>query len=90
MLRFAGAPSMQPLESPELYAYNIARQKTAVDRARLESLLLTAQKATFSGKTCSKKERDDAISFVQVLISALPARMKRLKRLLFLWRFPAL
>ncbi len=90
MLRFAGAPAMQPLESPELYAYNIARQNPAVDRARLESLLLAAQKATFSGKTCSKKERDDAISFVQVLISVLPARMKRLKRLLFLWRFPAL
>ena len=90
MLRFAGAPAMQPLESPELYAYNIARQNPAVDRARLESLLLTAQRATFSGKTCSKKERDDAISFVQALISALPARMKRLKRLLFRWRFPAL
>ena len=90
MLRFAGAPAMQPLESPELYAYNVARQNPAVDRMRLESLLLTAQKATFSGKTCSKKERDEAISFVQALISALPKRMKRLKRLLFGWRFPAL
>ena len=89
MLRFAGAPAMQPLESPELYAYNVARQNPAVDRARLESLLLLAQKATFSGKTCSKKERDEAIAFVQTLVSTLPLRMKRLKRLLFWWRFPA-
>ena len=90
LLRFAGAPAMQPLESPELYAYNVARQNPAVDRMRLESLLLTAQKATFSGKTCSRKERDEAIAFVQSLISALPARMKRFKRVLFWWRFPAL
>ncbi|MEN6636067.1 MAG: transglutaminase-like domain-containing protein [Clostridiaceae bacterium] len=89
MLRFAGAPAMQPLESPELYAYNVALQNPAVDRARLESLLLLAQKATFSGKTGSKKERDEAIAFVQTLVSALPVRMKRLKRLLFWWRFPA-
>ncbi|MDD4312640.1 MAG: transglutaminase-like domain-containing protein, partial [Eubacteriales bacterium] len=63
MLRFAGAPAMQPLESPELYAYNIARQNPAVDRARLESMLLIAQRATFSGRICSKKERDEVIAF---------------------------
>ena len=89
MLRFAGAPAMQPLESPELYAYNIARQNPAVDRTRLESMLLTAQRATFSGRTCSKKERDEVIAYAHSLTSALPARMKKLKRLLFLWRFPA-
>ncbi len=89
MLRFAGAPAMQPLESPELYAYNVARQNPAVDRARLESALLIAQRATFSGRTCSKKERDEVITFAGALVSALPARMKRLKRLLFRWRFPA-
>ncbi|MEA4915201.1 MAG: transglutaminase-like domain-containing protein [Christensenella sp.] len=89
MLRFACAPAMQPLESPELYAYNVARQNPAVDRARLESALLIAQRATFSGRTCSKKERDEVITFAGALVSALPARMKRLKRLLFRWRFPA-
>jgi hypothetical protein len=89
MLRFAGAPAMQPLESPELYAYNIARQNPAVDRTRLESMLLIAQRATFSGRNCSKKERDEVIAYAHSLTSALPARMKKLKRLLFLWRFPA-
>jgi len=89
MLRFAGAPAMQPLESPELYAYHVARQNPAVDRAKLESILLIAQRATFSGRTCSKKERDEAIAFTGALASALPVRMKQLKRLLFRWRFPA-
>jgi len=89
ILRFAGAPEMQPLESPELYAYNIAKKIPSADRTRLESVLLTAQRARFSGKMCSKRERDAVIAYVNSLIIVLPADMKRLKRLLFNWRFPA-
>ncbi len=89
MLRFTGAPEMQPLDSPEQYAYTVARQNPAVDRAKLESVLLTAQRAHFSGRTCTRKEREEAISFANALTLALPARMKRLKRMLFWLRFPA-
>lgn len=88
MLRSAGAPAMQHLESPEQYAYAVARQLPAVDRAQLESALLIAQRATFSGRTCSKKEREEVLAFANALVSTLPARMKGLKRILFLWRFP--
>ena len=88
MLHAAGAPAMQPLESAEQFAYNVARQLPAVDRARMESALLIAQRATFSGKTCSKKEREEVVSFANALTSTLPARMKGLRRLVFLWRFP--
>lgn len=90
MLRFAGAAEYQHLESPEQYAYRVAKQLPAVDRAKLESLLLIAQRAHFSGKTCFKRERDEAIGYVRLLIQALPTGMKRFKRLLFWWRFPAL
>ena len=72
----------------EQYAYKVAWQIPAVDRAKMESALLIAQRATFSGRTCSKKEREEVLAFANSLVSALPARMKGLKRLLFLWRFP--
>jgi len=88
-LRFAGAPALNPLESPELYAYNVARQIPAADRMRLESVLLIAQRASFSGRTCTRKEREEVVAFAGSLVSALPTGMKRLKRLLFRWRFPA-
>ena len=89
MLRFAGAPEMQPLDSPEQYAYAVARQNPAVDRAKLESLLLSAQRAHFSGKNCGRRDREEAISFANALVASLPARMKRIRRLLFWLRFPA-
>ncbi len=88
ILRFAGAPEMQPLESPEQHAYNIAKKLPSADRARLEIVLLTAQRAHFSGRMCTKKERDAVIGYVNSLIIVLPADMKRLKRLVFNWRFP--
>lgn len=88
MLRAAGAPAMQAMESQEQYAYKVARQMPAVDRAKMESALLIAQRATFSGRTCSKKEREEVLAFANSLVSALPARMKGLKRIVFLWRFP--
>ena len=89
MLRFAGAPEMEPFDSPEQYAYVIARQNPVVDRAALESVLLIAQRARFSGKTCGRREREEAIAYATALVTALPARMKRIKRLLFWLRFPA-
>ena len=89
MLRFAGAPDPQPLESPEQYAYAVARKIPAADRMRLESALLIAQRARFSGRICTKRERDEMIGYVNALAAALPKGMKRLKRLLFAWRFPA-
>jgi transglutaminase-like putative cysteine protease len=89
ILHFAGAPEMQPLESPEQYAYNIAKKIPAADRARLESVLLTAQRARFSGRVCTKRDRDAVIAYVDSLIIVLPTDMKRLRRLLFNWRFPA-
>ena len=89
MLRFAGAPDPQPLESPEQYAYAVARKIPAADRMRLESALLIAQRARFSGRICTKRERDEMIGYVNTLAAALPKGMKRLKRLLFAWRFPA-
>ena len=61
----------------------------AADRAQLESMLLIAQRARFSGRTCTKRERDEAIAYYNVLAQALPASMKRLKRFFFRWRFPA-
>jgi transglutaminase-like putative cysteine protease len=88
-LLIAGAPEIQPLESPEQYAYAIARKVPAADRMRLEAVLLIAQRASFSGKMCTKRERDEVIAYVNALTSILPAGMKRLKRLLFAWRFPA-
>ncbi len=90
MLRFAGAAEYQNLESPEQYAYNVAKQLPAVDRARLESLLLIAQRARFSGKACFKREREEAMGYLRTLNQTLPAGLKRFKRLLFWWRFPAL
>ena len=90
MLRFSGAPELSPLESPEQYAYRIARAVPAVEQRQLESLLLISQRARFSGKNSTKRERDEAISFVATLIRTLPASMKRLKRMLFWWRFPVL
>ena len=90
MLRFSGAPPMQPLESPEYYAYSVSRLLPAVDRERLESALLSAQRASFSGRMCSRKERDEAIQFVRSLSGALFARLSRIRRLLFRWRFPLL
>ncbi len=89
MLHSAGAPQMQPLEAPEQYAYRVARQLPAADRAQLESMLLIAQRARFSGRTCTKRERDEAIAYYNVLAQSLPASMKRLKRFFFRWRFPA-
>lgn len=88
MLRFAGAPEYQHLESPEEYAYRVSRQIPAADRAKLESLLLTAQRARFSGKICTKRERDEALATVRTLIQTLPPGMKQFKRMLFWWHFP--
>jgi len=88
MLHAVGAPAMQPLESAEQYAYNVARQMPAVDRMQFESALLITQRAHFSGRMCSKKEREEVVAFANALTSTLPARMKGLKRLVFLWRFP--
>ena len=79
---------MQPLESAEQYAYNVARQMPAVDRMQFESALLITQRAHFSGRMCSRKEREEVVTFANALTSTLPARMKGLKRLVFLWRFP--
>ena len=90
MLRFAGAPELLPLESPEQYAYRVAKQIPAVERGQFESLLLIAQRARFSSKTCLKRERDEAVSYLATLLKTLPAGLKRLRRLLFWWRFPAL
>ena len=90
MLRFAGAPEFSHLESPEQYAYRVVRVLPALEQAKLESLLLISQRARFSGKTCTKRERDEAISYVATLVRTLPAGLKRLKRMLFWWRFPAL
>lgn len=89
MLSFAGAPQVQPLESAEQYAYRVARQLSAADRARLESALLIAQRARFSGRVCTKRERDEVIAYYNALTRALPAGMKRLKQLFFRWRFPS-
>ncbi len=89
MLRFAGAPPMQSQDTPDTYAGSVSRQIPAVDADWLESLLLSAQRARFSNRTCSRKERDDGILFVRLLASILPARLPRLKRLLFRWRYPA-
>jgi hypothetical protein len=61
----------------------------AVDRSWLQAILTDAQRARFSNHACTKKERDEGILFVRLLASILPARLRRLKRLLFRWRFPA-
>lgn len=90
MLRFAGAPPMLATQSPEGYAAAVLRVLPYLDRARLESLLLIAQRARFSGKACSRRERDEVIAYTRAVSTALPARLPRLKRLLFRWRFPGL
>jgi hypothetical protein len=90
LLRFAGAPGVDPMETPEEYSYNVARLIPGVDRDRLESMLLSGQRARYSQRTCSKKERDDALAFVRSLSIALFARLSRFKRLIFRWRYPLL
>ena len=60
-----------------------------LDRARLESLLMIAQRARFSNRTCTRREREETLWFTRAAYTAIRARLPKLKRLLFLWRFPA-
>ncbi len=88
MLAFAGAPAMQPTQTPETYADSVSRTLPFVDRALLESMLLSAQRARFSDKVCPKRERDEAVLFQRSLASILPSRLKRVRCWIFRWRFP--
>ena len=88
MLRSAGAPALLPQDTPASYAAAVTRQMPAVDGAWLEALLLSAQRARFSNRTCTRKERDEGILFIRLLNTLLPAKLPRLKRWLFRWRFP--
>ena len=88
MLQFAGAPAMLPEQTPDAYAEAVSMALPLVDQARLESMLLSAQRARFSDKICARRERDEAVLFQRSLASVLPARMPRVRRWIFRWRFP--
>jgi len=90
MLRFAGCAPMQPLQRPEEYAFNVAKRLPWIDRGRLLNLLDLAQRARFSGKTCTKQEREEAVVFVAACSAELSARLPRMRRWLFWWRYPSL
>ncbi|NLI55301.1 MAG: transglutaminase domain-containing protein [Clostridiales bacterium] len=89
LLHFAGANPMDPAQSAEEYAAAVSKQLPWVDRGWLESVLLIAQRARFSGRMSTRAERDEALAFARVLTGTLPGRLPRLKRWLFRWRFPA-
>jgi hypothetical protein len=88
MLRFAGAPAMPTTQTPQEYADSVVRLMPFIDRARLESTLLSAQRARFSNRVCSRRERDEAVLFQRSLASLLPPRLPRVRRWAFRWRFP--
>lgn len=90
MLRFAGCESLRPLQTPEEYAADAAKRLPWIDRERLRAVLELAQRARFSDKTCTKQERSAAVTFAASVHSGLAARLPRIRRWLFRWRYPTL
>ncbi len=88
MLTFAGAPPMTALQSPTEYAAGFSKQFSPILCERLKKLLLLAQRATFSNSACTKRERDESVSFVRALRRTLAPGFSRLRRLFFRWLYP--
>ena len=90
LLRFAGCEPLAPLQYPAQYAQAAQAALPWLDRAALLRTLDLAQRARFSGKMCSRSERDEAFAFARNLRAALPARLPKLRRLWLRLRFPAI
>lgn len=90
MLRFAGCESLQPLQSPEDYVSVVTARFSWVDGERLLSVLELAQRARFSDTTCTRQEWSATVSFAAAVHAGLIARLPRLRRWIFRWRYPAL
>ena len=88
-LRFAGCAPLNALQTPEDYAQSALKILPWLDGAQLASLLELAQRARFSGKACARRERDVAAAFARSLLPLIAARLPRLRRWLFCWRYPA-
>jgi len=90
MLRFAGCEPLKPLQMPEDYAAAAAKRLPWIDRGRLQAVLELAQRARFSGRPCTKQDRNTAAAFTAAVHAGLNAHLPRIRRWLFRWRYPAL
>ncbi len=90
MLRFSGCAPIGPLQTPEEYVPLAGKALPWLDTERLRRLLELAQRARFSGRACSKRERDEAAAFAAELRDGMSGRLKRPRRWLFDWRYPKL
>jgi transglutaminase-like putative cysteine protease len=90
MLRFAGCEPLQPLQTPEAYAEIVALRLPWVDHKRLQAILELAQLARFSDTVCTRQDWNEAAAFAAAIHAGLNARLPRLRRWIFKWRYPAL
>lgn len=88
ILRFAGCAPLDALQTPADYAQAVAKQLPWLAQDSVRTLLELAQRARFSGKSCSKHTRDETAAFAVSLAAAVKAHLPRLKRFLFYWRYP--
>ncbi len=90
MLRFAGCEPLQPLQTPQDYATIVTERLPWVDRERLQTILELAQLARFSDTVCTRQDWNETAAFAAAIHAGLNARLPRIRRWFFRWRFPAL
>ncbi len=83
MLRFAGCPDINNLDSPEDYTDAVRQKLPQADASGLLEVLLSAQKARFSNTGCSEVERQAVINFGNNLLRQLSSKLCLKSRLRF-------
>ncbi len=90
MLRFAGCEPLQPLQTPEEYAAVVTERLSWIERERLQTILELAQLARFSDTVCTRQDWNETAAFAAAIHAGLNARLPRVRRWFFRWRFPVL